>query len=79
MVVDMDPHQQTSIILGSSVLNTKAVAKTSKAVESSQETSPLIDSISESPEVMEIHLDWRTPFMVYRRTGSLPEDKNEQE
>jgi hypothetical protein len=28
---------------------------------------------------MEIHLDWRTPFMIYLRTGGLPEDKVECE
>jgi hypothetical protein len=36
---------------------TKVFAKVSKAAESSQETSPLIESISELPEVMEIHSD----------------------
>jgi hypothetical protein len=28
---------------------------------------------------MKIHLDWRTPFMVYLRTGGLLEDKVECE
>jgi hypothetical protein len=55
----------------------KGLAKANKAVESSQETPPLLNSITESLEVMEIHLDWRTPFMIYLRTGSLPEDKVE--
>jgi hypothetical protein len=27
---------------------------------------------------MTIHLDWHTPFMIYLRTGGLPEDKDEQ-
>jgi hypothetical protein len=57
----------------------KALAKASKVAESSQETTPLIESISESPEVMKIHSDWCTPFMVYLRTGGLPEDKDECE
>jgi hypothetical protein len=50
-----------------------------KAVESSQETLPPPDNIIESPEVMEIHSDWRTPFMIYLRTGGLPDDKVECE
>jgi hypothetical protein len=57
----------------------KALAKTSKAVESSQGTLPQTDSISESLEVMKIHSDWCTTFMIYLRTGGLPEDKNEHE
>jgi hypothetical protein len=28
---------------------------------------------------MEIHSDWRTPFMIYLRIGGLPEDKVEHE
>jgi hypothetical protein len=35
----------------------KALAKANKAVESSQEAAPPNDSIAESPELMEIHLD----------------------
>jgi hypothetical protein len=35
----------------------KALAKDNKAAESSQETSPPQDSITESPEVMKIHSD----------------------
>jgi hypothetical protein len=34
---------------------------------------------AESPEVMEIHLDWCTPFMIYLRTGGLLGDKVERE
>jgi hypothetical protein len=36
---------------------TKALAKASKVAESSQETTPPVESISESPKVMEIHSD----------------------
>jgi hypothetical protein len=36
---------------------TKSMAKASKAVESSQETPPPIESISELPEVIEVHSD----------------------
>jgi hypothetical protein len=50
----------------------KALAK---ADELSQETPPPPDSITESPEVMEIHSNWRTMFMVYLRTRGLSEDK----
>jgi hypothetical protein len=32
-----------------------------------------------SPEVMEIHSDWRTPFMIYLKTEDLLEDKDECE
>jgi hypothetical protein len=48
----------------------KPLAKADKMAESSQETSPQLDSITESPEIMEIHLDWCTPLMVYLRTGA---------
>jgi hypothetical protein len=51
----------------------KALAKANKAVESSQETLPPLNSITESPEVIEIHSDWCTPFMIYLRTGGLLE------
>jgi hypothetical protein len=53
----------------------KALAKANKVVESSQETPPPSESITESPKVIEIHSDWRTPFMIYLRIGGLPEDK----
>jgi ribonuclease HI len=52
----------------------KALAKAIKAAESSQETPPPSESITESPEVMEIHSDCHTPFMIYFRIGGLPED-----
>jgi hypothetical protein len=57
---------------------TKALAKGSKATESSHKTSSPIESIFESPEVMEIHSDWHTSFMIYLRTGGLPEDKDKR-
>jgi hypothetical protein len=53
----------------------KTLAKVTKAAELSQETQPPNESITESPEVMENHSDWRTPFMIYFRTWGLPEDK----
>jgi hypothetical protein len=53
----------------------KAISKATKAVESSQETLLQSESITESHDVMEIHFNWRTPFMIYFRTGGLPEDK----
>jgi hypothetical protein len=58
---------------------TKALAKESKMVESPQETMLSVESIYESTEVMEIHSDWRTPFMIYLRIGGLPEGKDERE
>jgi hypothetical protein len=53
----------------------KALAKSTKVVESSQETPPPNESVTESPEVIEIHSDWHIPFMIYFRTGGLPEEK----
>jgi hypothetical protein len=53
--------------------------KINKGAESSQEAPPPSESIIESPEVMEIHSNWRTPFMVYLRIGGLPKDKVECE
>jgi hypothetical protein len=52
----------------------RALAKASKGAESSQETPLSIESIPKSPEVIEIHSDWHTLFMIYFRTGGLPED-----
>jgi hypothetical protein len=57
----------------------KALAKATKVSESSQETPPPSESITESPEVMEIHFNWHILFMIYFRTGGLPEDKVEHE
>jgi hypothetical protein len=53
----------------------KALAKAIKATELSQETLPPKESIIESHVVMEICSDWRTSFMIYIKTGGLPEDK----
>jgi hypothetical protein len=58
---------------------TKALAKANKASESSQETTLPAESISESPEVMEVHSDWRIPFMIYLKTWDLPVHKYECE
>jgi hypothetical protein len=52
----------------------KALAKATKVAESSQDTPPPNESITKTPEVMEIHSDWRTLFMIYFRIGGLPED-----
>jgi hypothetical protein len=57
----------------------KALAKATNAAESSQETPPPSESTIESPEVMEIYSDWRTPFMIYFRIGGLLEDKVDHE
>jgi hypothetical protein len=43
--------------------------------ESSQETPPPSESITESPKVMEIHSDWRAPFMIHFRIGGSLENK----
>ena len=56
-----------------------ALAKANKATESSQETTPPVGNISESPEAMEVHSDWHTLFVIYLRTGGLPDDKDESE
>jgi hypothetical protein len=58
---------------------TKALTKASKAAESSQEATLLVESMSESLEIMEIHSNWRTPFMIYLKTRGLPEDKDKRE
>jgi hypothetical protein len=47
----------------------RALAKASKVAESSQVTPPPNESISESPEVMEIHSDWCTSFMISQDRG----------
>jgi hypothetical protein len=57
----------------------KDLEKAIKAAESSQEAPPSTKSITESPEVMEIHSDWCTLFIDYLRTGSLLEDKVDRE
>jgi hypothetical protein len=57
----------------------KALAKANKVVESSQETTPPTESISESLGVMEVHSYWHTSFMIYLKTWGLPNDKDECE
>jgi hypothetical protein len=57
----------------------KALAKATKVVESSQETPPPSESITAWPKVMEIYSDWRTPFMIYFRTWGLLEEKIDHE
>jgi hypothetical protein len=57
----------------------KALAKATKGDESSQETPQPSESVTESPEVMEIHSDWHTSFMIYLKIGGLPEDKVDHE
>jgi hypothetical protein len=56
----------------------QVLPKASKVAKSYKETPPS-ESISESPEVMEINSNLRTTFMTYLRIGSLPEDKDEHE
>jgi hypothetical protein len=57
----------------------KALAKATKVVASSQETPPPSVNITKLPEVMEIQSDWHTPFMIYLKTGDLPKDKFQRE
>jgi hypothetical protein len=57
----------------------KSLVKVNKVAKSSQETPPPSEGITESPEVMGIHSDWHTPFMIYLRTRGLLEDKVECE
>jgi hypothetical protein len=52
-----------------------ASTKATKVAEPSQETPPQNEVITESPEVMEIHSDWHTPFRIYLRTRGLLEEK----
>jgi hypothetical protein len=47
----------------------KALAKANRVAESSQETRPPRKGITESLEVMKIHSDWHTLFMLYLRIG----------
>jgi hypothetical protein len=54
---------------------TMALAEANKAVESSQETTPFAESIFELPEVMEVHSDWCTLFMIYLRIGACQRTK----
>jgi hypothetical protein len=57
----------------------KALSNATKVAESSQETLPPSENITELLEVMEIHSDWRTPIMIYLGTRGLSEDKVERE
>jgi hypothetical protein len=57
----------------------RALSKASKVAESFERTAPLNDDKPESPDIMIVHSDWRTPFMIYLKTGGLPEDKDERE
>jgi hypothetical protein len=50
---------------------TNTLAKDNKVAESSQETTPLAEGMSESPKVVEVHSDWCTSFMIYLRIGGL--------
>jgi hypothetical protein len=58
---------------------TKPQAKANKAAKSFQETTPPAESISESPEIMKVHSNWHTLFMIYLKTGASPDDKDECE
>jgi shikimate 5-dehydrogenase len=57
----------------------RALVEATKVAESSQETPPPNESITESPEVMEVQSDWHTPLMLYLRIGVMPENKVECE
>jgi hypothetical protein len=57
----------------------RALSKANKAPDSSQETTPSIEDTSDSPDAMAVHSDWRTPFMIYLRTGGLTDNKDEHE
>jgi hypothetical protein len=48
----------------------KSLAKASKVAESSQETPPPNEGITESPQIMEIHSYWHTPFVIYLKIGA---------
>jgi hypothetical protein len=57
----------------------KALTKANKAAESSRENIPPTKSKSESPELMEVHLDWHAPIVTYLRPRGLPDNKDENE
>jgi hypothetical protein len=40
---------------------------------------PPVEKKIEVPGVMKINSDWRTPYMIYLRTGGLPDDEDECE
>jgi hypothetical protein len=49
----------------------RALSKASKAMESIEGTTLPNDDMPESSDVMTIHLDWHTPFMIYLKIGGL--------
>jgi hypothetical protein len=53
----------------------RALSKARKAAESIEGTTPPNDKEPESSDIMTLHLDWHTPFMIYLKTRGLPEDK----
>jgi hypothetical protein len=57
----------------------RALSKARKAAESIEGTTPPNDKEPESSDVMTLHLDWHTPFMIYLKTRGLPEDKAKYE
>jgi hypothetical protein len=48
-------------------------------ISSKAHTSLPAEGVFESPDVMAIHSDWRTPFMIYLRTRGLPDDRDGHE
>jgi hypothetical protein len=69
--VFMQEHHEPSIV--------QAMSKASKVVESSQKTTSPVEDKYESPDVMTVHSNWCTPFMIYLKIGGLPDDKDERE
>jgi hypothetical protein len=57
----------------------KAISKSNKTVESIDGTAAPADDKSNSSDIMMVDSDWRTPFMIYLKTGGFPEDKDERE
>jgi hypothetical protein len=53
--------------------------KASKATEFIDYTITPADDMPDSSNVMMVHSDWCTLFMIYLKTGGLPEDKDERE
>jgi hypothetical protein len=39
---------------------------------------PPTESTSKSPEILEVHSDWRIPLMTYLGSGGWPGDKDER-
>jgi hypothetical protein len=40
---------------------------------------PPTENVPESLEVMKVHSDWHTTFMIYLMKRGLPDDKDERE